>query len=219
MAPRIVGREEWAKERAELLEKEKAHTRAGDELAKARRELPWVEIEDYELTAEDGRVRLSELFGDKSQLVVYHFMFGADWDKPCPSCSFWADHFDGTRAHLARRDTAFVVISRAPIDKLAAWKPRARWRFPWISSAGTSFNDDFHATSSDGREQPVMSVFTKNDAGVFHTYSASARGLEAMNNTYSILDLVPKGRDEDGLEWTMAWVERLAELSDEERNP
>jgi predicted dithiol-disulfide oxidoreductase (DUF899 family) len=209
--PNVVTREEWDQARAKLLDEEKAHTRQGDALAQKRRELPWVRMDDYTLMSAEGPVAFADLFGERSQLIVYHFMYGPDWDKPCPSCSFWADHFDGTRGHLANRDVELAVISRAPIDMLNAWKPKAGWRFPWVSSFETTFNQDLGATSADGKEIPLFSVFAKNDDGVFLTYSAGARGLETLNSTYGILDTVPKGRDEAGLEWTMAWVRRLAD--------
>ena len=219
----IASRDEWLKARKELLEAEKAHMKASDALAAKRRELPWVEVtEAYRFEGSAGEVDLNDLFGDSSQLVVYHFMYGADWEKPCPSCSFWADHFDGVREHLENRDVRLVAVSKAPRERLADWAVKARWYFPWFSSAGGTFNEDYGVTldgtgsynfreSSSTGEMPGLSVFVKRDGKIFHTYSAYARGLEAMNATYGILDLVPKGRDEDALDWPMQWVKRLAE--------
>ena len=220
----IATREEWLEARRELLAAEKELKRASDALAAKRRELPWVPVTtDYRFEGSDGDVGLAELFGDNSQLVVYHFMYGADWEKPCPSCSFWADHFDGVREHLENRDVRLVAVSKAPRSRLADWAVKARWYFPWYSSANSTFNEDYGVTldgngeynyrkSGSTGEMPGMSVFIKdNDGQIFHTYSAYARGLEAMNATYGILDLVPKGRDEAALDWPMQWVKRLAE--------
>jgi len=228
---RVVSREEWLVERRELLELEKAHKRASDALAKQRRQLARVEITaDYTFDGPDGEVTLEDLFGDCDTLVVYHFMFGADWDNPCKSCSFWADHFDGSRRHLERRDVRLIAVSIAPRSKIVAAAERAGWTFPWYSSEGSTFNTDFGVTFEKGAdvdatynykpapeangEMPGMSVFIRGDNNrVFHTYSAFARGLEPMNSTYGILDLAPRGRDEDDLAWPMEWVKRLADLA------
>lgn len=223
----VVSRKEWLEQRMALLELEKKHKREADALAAKRRALPWVKIDtDYRFTGPEGEVPLAGLFGEQSQLVVYHFMYGADWEKPCPSCSFWADHFDNAHRHLRHRDVRLVCVSIAPRPKLEAWAKKAGWSFPWYSSAGSSFNEDFHVTldpenasrtfnfrpSKAKGEMPGVSTFIKTDEGIFHAYSAYARGLEPMNATYGILDLTPKGRDEEDLEWSMAWVKRLAEL-------
>lgn len=229
MAHRVTSREDWLTQRRALLELEKDHKRKSDELAKRRRELPWVELsEDYRFVGPEGEVGLAALFGGHSQLVVYHLMFGPDWSKPCPSCSFWADHFDGSREHLARRDVRLVAVSRAPREMLVAAAARAQWTFPWYSSEGTSFNHDFHVTFEKGSdpeasynfraapdadgEMPGVSAFAKDGDRIFHTYSAYARGLEPMNATYGILDFAPRGRDEEGLDWPMSWVQRLADV-------
>ena len=174
-------RTEWLEQRRELLKAEKAHRRAADELAKRRRSLPWVQVEtDYRFTGPNGEVSLAEIFANRSQLVVYHFMYGADWEKPCPSCSFWADHFDGARQHLEHRDVRLVAVSQAPHEVLQRWAEKARWRFPWYSSAGCDFNRDFHVTldaDDEGRsynfkpstakgEMPGVSTFIKTTDGI-----------------------------------------------------
>lgn len=213
--------------RLELLEAEKALTQQREEVARRRRELPWVPVtERYEFDTEQGRRSLAELFGDKSQLFVQHFMFGPDWDEGCPSCSFWADSFEGTVAHLAARNVAFVAVSRAPLAKLLEYRTRMGWSFPWVSSADSSFNFDFGVSFSTeqqattgvynyrdvdqpGEELPGFSFFARNEQEeVFHTYSTYARGLDPMNAAYQILDLAPRGRDEDDLPWSMAWLRR-----------
>ena len=213
--------------RLELLEAEKALTQQREEVARRRRELPWVPVtERHEFDTEHGRQSLAELFGDTSQLFVQHFMFGPDWDEGCPSCSFWADSFDGTLAHLAARDVAFVAVSRAPLAKLIEYRTRMGWSFPWVSSADSSFDFDFGVSFSaeqqattgvynfgdvdrPGEELPGFSFFARDDSvKVFHTYSTYARGLDPMNAAYQILDLAPKGRDEQDLPWSMAWLRR-----------
>lgn len=224
--PHIVSQEEWLEARKELLAEEKAFTRARDALSKKRREMPWVKVDkNYTFTDTGGsKVSLADLFGDCSQLVVYHFMLGKDWDEGCKSCSFWADNYDGTQMHLRARDVAFVVISIAPIEQIEAFKKRMGWSFRWVSSAGSDFNRDYHVsftpeetengeayynykkTRFPATEAPGISVFAKKDGSVYHTYSCYSRGLDMMNGTYHTLDLVPKGRDEDGLGYTMEWV-------------
>lgn len=215
----VATRAEFDAARKELLEAEKELSRRHDELARKRRELPWVRVDtDYEFGTETGPQSLLDLFGDHSQLVVWHFMFGHDWDEGCPSCSFWADGYDGVLPHLAARDVALVAISTAPLERLISYRERMGWTFPWVSSAGTSFNRDFEVTGSDRYnyrptdepigELPGMSVFVRDGDEVFHTYSAYARGLDIFNNAYQMLDMVPKGRDEDDLPWSMAWLRR-----------
>ncbi len=222
----IVSQQEWTAARQKLLEKEKNITRLRDEATAERLKLPWVKVEkNYVFDTPDGKVALGDLFGSRSQLAIYHFMFGPDWHEGCPSCSFVADHFDGTLPHLAARDVAFVVVSRAPLPKIEAFKKRMGWRFPWVSSYGTDFNPDFHVSFTDQRrpegevyynftmqefpsaEGPGLSVFYQDSAGaIFHTYSIYGRGVEELMGTYRILDLMPKGRDEDELEFSMSWV-------------
>ena len=224
---RIVSRAEWVEARTALLAEEKEHTRRRDELARQRRELPWAKVEtDYVFDAPQGRVTLADLFGPRSQLLVYHFMFGPDWAEGCPSCSFVSDHLNGATSHLAARDVSLVMVSRAPLPKIEAFKRRMGWQFPWVSSHGNSFNHDFHVHFTPeerakgavyhnyrmepfpSEEAPGASVFYKDPAtgDVFHTYSTFGRGLDTMVGTYVLLDLVPKGRDEDGLPFPMAWV-------------
>jgi predicted dithiol-disulfide oxidoreductase (DUF899 family) len=223
---RVATRQEWLRARLALLEREKAHTRERDELALLRRELPWLRVEKpYRFVGPDGARTLLDLFGARSQLLVYHFMFGADWDAGCPSCAFVADHVDGALVHLAARDVAFAAVSRAPYPKLAAFRARMGWRFPWFSSHASDFNPDFQVSATDeDREKGEflynyrtvehtvdelhgISAFARDPAGsVYHTYSTYARGAEGVVGTYAWLDLAPRGRDEDGLDFPMAWV-------------
>ena len=223
---KIVSPAEWLDTRRAFLAKEKEFTWLRDELSAQRRKLPWVRVEkNYVFDAPDGKVSLAGLFGGRSQLVVYHFMFGPGWPEGCPSCSFLSDHFDGAAMHLAQRDVTLLAVSRAPLDEIEAFKNRMGWRFIWVSSFGSDFNRDFHVSftpeeMASGKvdynyrqgefpsgEAPGVSVFFKNPAGeIFHTYSAYARGLDILVGAYNFLDLVPKGRDEAALPWTMAWV-------------
>ncbi len=224
---KIVSQEEWLAARKAHLAKEKEFTRQRDRLSAARRELPWVRVEkDYVFQDTDGPVSLSELFGSCSQLIVYHFMFHPDWDEPCKSCSFISDSFNGTDAHLKARDIAFAAVSRAPVDRLRAFAKRMGWSFRWVSSQNTDFNRDYHVSFTPEEiesgeayynfepngfpmeEAPGISVFAKDAAGdVFHTYSSYGRGLDLLIGTYNFIDLVPKGRDEADLPWTMAWID------------
>jgi predicted dithiol-disulfide oxidoreductase (DUF899 family) len=215
----VVDRETWLDERVALLDAEKAHQRDRDALATRRRELPWVRIDaEYAFDTEDGSRHLVDLFGDCAQLITYHFMYGSDWEEGCPSCSFWADSVDGTIVHLAHRDTAYVNVSNAPLDQLLADRDRMGWDIPWVSAAGTTFQADFGLAGATtynyvprgqpNGEEPGLSVFVRDGDEVFHTYSTYARGLEPFNSTYALLDMTPKGRDEDDLPWTMAWLRR-----------
>ncbi|MFO0899633.1 MAG: thioredoxin family protein [Pirellulales bacterium] len=220
---RVVSRSEWLAARQALLAREKQHTRERDELARARLELPWVRVDKpYAFTGPSGKQSLADLFGARSQLLVYHFMFGPTWQEGCPSCSLVADHFDGTLPHLAARDVQLAVVSRAPYEKLAAFKKRMGWKFPWVSSSESDFNRDFQVSFSPEElaagtveynytRMPFPSArlerFSKDESGtVYHTYSAFARGVEPLVTTHSLLDLAPKGRDEDKLAFSMAWV-------------
>jgi predicted dithiol-disulfide oxidoreductase (DUF899 family) len=225
---KVVSREEWLAARREHLLKEKEFTRLRDQLSQDRRELPWVKVEkEYLFDGPNGRETLSDLFNGQSQLIIYHFMYGPDWEEGCPSCSFWADNFNGIIIHLNHRDISMVTVSRAPLDTLEAYKKRMGWSFKWVSSFGNDFNHDYHVSfSSDemekgeafynfinskvpSEEMPGISVFYKNLQGdVFHTYSCYARGLDLLNGAYNFMDLVPKGRDEDDLPYTMAWLRR-----------
>lgn len=222
----VVNPAEWTASRKELLRKEKEFTRLRDELSRQRRELPWEKVEKpYVFDSTSGKQTLADLFDGKSQLIVYHFMFGPGWEAGCPSCSYLSDHFDASLVHLANRDVSLVVISRAPQDQIDAFKQRMGWKFRWVSSFGNDFNHDYHVSFTKeemaggkisynyetidpfSEEAPGASVFYKNDGGeIFHTYSSYARGLDILVGTYNFLDLVPKGRDEDGLNFSMAWV-------------
>ncbi len=232
-SPRFVDRNTWLDKRKALLEKEKAFTRERDALSAARRQLPLVHIEtDYTFETERGPETLGDLFKGHGQLIIYHFMFGANWDDGCPSCSFWMDNLDGIGRHLAARDTAFVTVSTAPLSKLLAYKARLNWRFDWVSSGAGPFNRDFGVTFPDlkpgpsdgynysgrvfGEEMPGMSVFRRFDDGAIgHAYSTYARGLDSLNGTYQLLDLTPKGRDEGALDSPMAWVRRRDQYATE----
>jgi predicted dithiol-disulfide oxidoreductase (DUF899 family) len=231
-------RKEWLTERLDLLEAEKDLTRRSDELAKKRRELPWVRIEkDYRFETDEGAGSLADLFRGRSQLLVYHFMFGPDYTAGCPACSAIADGFNGFAVHLAHHDVMLWAVSRAPLAKLQAYKKRMGWTFPWASSFGSDFNGDMNVrvteeqqqeggaeynyeregpfVSSEGsatfaalsgtdeptytRERPGMSAFALEDGVVYHTYSAFARGLDALWGMYQWLDRAPKGRNETDL--------------------
>jgi predicted dithiol-disulfide oxidoreductase (DUF899 family) len=224
---KIVSEQEWLAARKELLAKEKELTRARDQLSAERRALPWVKVEKkYLLDTPSGSRSLADLFNGKSQLLVYHFMLGPGWKEGCPSCSFLADHFDGMLPHLAARDVSFTAISRAPLAEIEAYKRRMDWHFPWASSFANDFNFDYHVsfpTDQAGSEvdynyemqdvgsdeMPGLSAFYQSaDGDIFHTYSTYARGLDSLVGTYNFLDVAPKGRDEDNLSWTMAWVRR-----------
>lgn len=218
-AQRVVSRDEWLRGRLELLAEEKALTQQYDAVASKRRELPWVRVDhDYVFATEHGPRTLRDLFDGRSQLIVYHFMFGRDWEEGCPSCSFWADNYDGLDVHLAARDTTLVAASRAPLDKLLAYRQRMSWTFTWVSSSDTTFNADYGVsdvtaynyvpTDQPTEELPGLSVFAQSGRDVFHTYSCYARGLDTFNSAYALLDVTPKGRDEDDLPWTMAWLRR-----------
>lgn len=228
MEPRIVSREEWLTERRLLLVREKALTDERDALSEARRRLPMVRLEKtYVFETAQGTRPLGDLFDGRSQLVVYHFMMGPDWAEGCPSCSLLADHFDGSLVHLAQRDVAFTAISRAPFASIDAFRRRMGWRFPWASSHGTDFNRDFHVSFSPDEvasgqldynferarlpfaveEMSGLSVFYQDASGdVLHSYSTYGRGLDHLIGVYNYLDFVPRGRDEAGLPWPMAWV-------------
>jgi predicted dithiol-disulfide oxidoreductase (DUF899 family) len=218
MEHRVVSEGEWVSARKALLEQEKALTAARDEVAAARRALPWVRVtSEYAFDGPSGRVALPDLFEGRGQLVVYHFMFAPDWEAGCKSCSFWADGFERARPHLAARDVTLCAVSIAPLDRLLAFRTRMGWTFPWYSSAPSTFNRDLGVTldgsgtynfapSEASGELPGLSVFARDEGAVYRTYSCYARGLDAINPAYQILDLVPQGRDEGALEWPMAWV-------------
>ena len=228
-APRIVAQQDWLVERQALLAKEKEFTRLRDQLSFQRRQMPWVAVDkEYQFTGPSGRESLLGLFGNSSQLVIYHFMYGADWDAGCPSCSFWADNFDGIDIHLRHCDIAFLAVSNAPLQNLEAYKKRMGWQFKWVSSMGSDFNRDFHVSfSSDemaagpvnynyqqrqmaSEEAPGVSVFVRQGTAVYHTYSTYARGLDMLNGAYHYIDLTPKGRQEQE-QGPMHWLSRRDE--------
>jgi predicted dithiol-disulfide oxidoreductase (DUF899 family) len=225
--------------RLELLEAEKELTRRGDELAHQRRELPWVAVDkEYLFDTDDGEKALDELFAGRSQLLVYHFMFGPEWTEGCPVCSYWADSFDGTIVHLNQREVTMVCASRAPVARLNAYKRRMGWSFPWVSTGRSDFNYDFGVSVRDldagasqremGRptgdraneatynftkkafaaEMPGISSFVLDGGVVYHAYSSYGRGLDAFNTANQLLDRAPRGRDEDALPMPVAWLRR-----------
>ena len=219
---KVVTQEEWLAARIKLLVEEKEFTRLRDQLSQKRRDLPWVKVnKDYVFDSIEGQHSLADLFNGHSQLIVYHFMLGPDWDEGCKSCSFWADNFEGIDIHLRHRDISFVAISRAEIGKIEAYQKRMGWTFQWLSSFNTDFNYDYQASfTAEQKErnevfynyidQPYfvdemagVSVFSKDKAGdIFHTYSTYARGLDILNSAYNYIDLVPMGRnEEDGMSW------------------
>jgi predicted dithiol-disulfide oxidoreductase (DUF899 family) len=220
---KVVGHDEWLRARKELLKREKEFTRMRDELTSERQSLPWEAVEkEYVFQGPRGEETLADLFDGRSQLLVYHFMFGPEDEVGCKSCSFWADNFNPNVVHLNARDVSFAAVSRAPFEKLAAYRARMDWSFHWVSSAETDFNFDYGvsftpegqaesvynygtlAPSNDEREG--VSVFSRDDGSIFHTYSAYARGIDLLNTAYNYLDIVPKGRDEGGR--SQYWVRR-----------
>jgi predicted dithiol-disulfide oxidoreductase (DUF899 family) len=230
----IVSRDEWLEARKILLQEEKDFTGLRDQLSRKRRQLPWLKVDtDYVFEDLSGKLSLVDLFEDKSQLIIYHFMYGPNWEEGCPSCSFWADNFNGIDIHLRHRDANLVVVSRAGLAQLQAYRRRMGWDFKWVSSLGNNFNHDYHVSftaaemekaemfynfkigSFPADEAPGISVFYRSPEGeVFHTYSCYARGLDMLNGAYHYLDLLPKGRDEDDLDFTMAWLRRRDEYDD-----
>jgi predicted dithiol-disulfide oxidoreductase (DUF899 family) len=231
----VVSQQEWLAARKALLAREKELTRARDEISRLRRELPWVRVDKpYVFDTPQGRQSLAELFGSRSQLVINHFMLGPGWNDGCIGCSFAADHVEGMLPHLAQRDVAYVAVSRAPLAEIAAYKARMGWHFAWVSSFGSDFNFDYNVsfrpedlapgrkvtynyemTEAGIEELPGYSVFARDDGGaVFHTYSSFGRGAEALLTTYALLDMTPKGREENGPHHNlMDWVKRHDEYA------
>lgn len=227
MNHKVVSANEWIAARKELLIKEKELTRARDALSAARRELPWERVEKtYVFDGPNGDETLAQAFAGKSQLAVYHFMFAPDWKDGCKSCSFWADQFERNVLHLAHRDTTLIAVSRAPRAKLTAYAQRFGWTFRWLSSEKNDFNFDYHVSFDSSQKSPIynyepkkmrmeelpgLSVFYKDEEGsIFHTYSTYGRGLDMFNTAYQVMDLLPKGRDEDKV-GNMGWLRRRDE--------
>jgi predicted dithiol-disulfide oxidoreductase (DUF899 family) len=230
---KVVPPAEWLAARKELLTKEKEFTRLRDELSRQRREMPWEKVEKrYVFEGPAGKETLADLFAGRNQLIVYHFMFGPGWKEGCPSCSFLADGFDAAALHMAQRDTTLAAVSRATMAEIEGFKKRMGWRFKWVSSFGSDFNYDYQASAAKdekangkvhynysltefpSEELPGASVFYKKDDEIFHTYSTYARGLDMMLIAYNFLDLTPKGRDEAGLPYPMAWIRHHDRYSD-----
>ena len=223
---KVVAPAEWLEARKALLAKEKEFNRLRDDLSRQRRALPWERVEkDYVFAGPDGKETLADLFDGRHQLVVYHFMFGPGWEVGCKSCSFWADNFNNITTHLNARDVTLIAVSRAPLKDFQAFKQRLGWTFKWVSSFENDFNRDYHVSFTPEEiakgenfynyalgkrfppEAPGISVFYKDDDGsIYHTYSCYSRGLDMLNVAYHYLDLVPKGRDEDGQAHKMSWV-------------
>ena len=225
---KVLPHDDWVEARKALLAKEKEFTRLRDALSRERRELPWERVEKtYVFEGPNGNESLGDLFDGRTQLIVYHFMFGPDWDEGCTSCSFLADHFDPAIVHLNHRYVSMVAVSRAPLPVLEAFEKRMGWTFKWVSSFDNDFNRDYHVSFTQeeidrgdayynyrpggfpSTEAPGASVFYKDtDGDIFHTYSVYQRGLDMFIASYHYLDMVPKGRDEDALSFTMAWLRR-----------
>jgi predicted dithiol-disulfide oxidoreductase (DUF899 family) len=235
MQHQTVAREKWIAARKAHLAREKELTKLRDEVMAERRALPWVKIEkNYVFDTPQGKRTLSELFDGRNQLIVQHFMFGPDWEEGCTGCSFGADHIDGPMQHLCHHDVSFVAVSRAPLEKLMAYKKRMGWKFPWVSSAGSDFNFDFNVSfkredldkgkvlynyemiETQMDELPGCSVFIKDENGnVFHTYSSYGRGNEEVIGAYMLLDMTPIGRNENGPHGNlMDWVKRHDQYDD-----
>ena len=232
----VVSQEEWLTARRALLAKEKQATHLRDEVNAARLALPWVKVDKaYTFDTPAGKKKLADLFDGRSQLIVYHFMLGPDWEAGCSGCSFLADHIDGTLPHLNNHDVTMVAVSRAPLSKIDAYKRRMQWKFPWVSSFGSDFNFDYNVSFTKDElakdkvfynfsevdvanahdELPGLSAFFKDESeNIFHTYSSFARGPEELIGTLMILDRAPKGRNEDS---TMNFVRRHDEYEGNEK--
>lgn len=223
----IVSQDAWVEARKQLLIKEKEFTRLRDQLSQERRDLPWERVEkEYVFEGPAGTETLSDLFAGKRQLVIYHFMFDPSWDEGCVHCSFWADNFNGIGVHLNHRDVAFVVVSRAPLSKIEAFKQRMGWSFKWVSSFASDFNYDYqasftpddlakgeayynyalHDVGGDSERQGISVFYNNQEGAIFHTYSTYGRGIDMVNGAYHFLDLVPRGRDEAGHDDPQYWV-------------
>lgn len=234
----VVSREEWLEARRGLLSMEKEETRLRDKVRASRQAMPWVKVDKaYTFDTPAGRKTLADLFEGRSQLMVYHFMFGPEWDAGCPGCSFLADHLGGTLTHLNNHDVTMMVVSRAPLDKIEAYRKRMGWHFPWVSSYGSDFNFDYHVSFTEEElasgkvfynfretptedahdELPGMSAFYRDEDGtIYHTYSDYARGGEEILTTLMILDRAPKGRNETS---TLSFVKRHDEYEQSATTP
>lgn len=232
--PKVVSHAEWLEARKQHLAREREFTHLRDEIGRQRRELPWEPVEkQYAFQGPRGAESLADLFDGRSQLIVYHFMFGPDWTEGCPGCSFLSDHFDGATIHLAHRDVTLAVVSRAPLPRIQEFQKRMGWHFHWVSSFGTDFNYDYGVSFTPEQvaannveynyapaqypmeELPGLSVFARDSHGtIFHTYSSYARGGDILIGTYNFLDLVPKGRDEAALAHPMAWLRHHDKYTD-----
>lgn len=226
MKKNVISHSEWIEARKAFLVKEKEFTKLRDQISQERRELPWEKVQkNYEFEGPNGATSLSDLFDGRSQLIVYHFMYGPDWDAGCKSCSYIADHFNPAIVHLNQRDVSMVAVSRARLDVLEQFKKRMGWDFLWVSSFKNDFNQDYHVSFSaeevergdayynytekgfPSTEAPGASVFYKDgDGTIYHTYSVYGRGTDMFITAYHYLDLVPKGRDEGDLSYTMEWL-------------
>ncbi|PYX72194.1 MAG: DUF899 domain-containing protein [Acidobacteria bacterium] len=233
-AGKVVSHDEWLAARKKFLAKEKEFTRQRDELSRLRRELPWEKVEKkYMFNGANGKETLASLFDGRSQLLIYHFMFGPGWNEGCPSCSFLADAFDAIHPHITQRDTTFVAVSRATLPEIDAFKKRMGWKFKWVSSNGTDFNYDYNVSFTKeqvsggnpifnygtipayGEETPGASAFIQKDGEIFHTYSTYARGLDILLPMYNWIDLTAMGRHEEGMKpHEMAWVRHHDRYSD-----
>jgi predicted dithiol-disulfide oxidoreductase (DUF899 family) len=226
----VVSHDEWLRARREFLAQEKDFTRERDRISAARLALPWERVDqEYVFSGPRGEVTLADLFGGCRQLIVYHFMFPPEWDAGCPHCSFWADNFDGTAVHLRARDISFVVVSRAPFHKLAAYRARMGWSFRWFSSGDSTFNYDFGVSfTAEQQDTPVFnygtivpgmpdreaaSAFFRDNSAIYHTYSTYGRGIDLLNGAYNFIDISPLGRNEDPSD-TQSWVRRHDEYDD-----
>jgi len=220
----VVSREEWLAARRQHLQREKEVTRLRDALHEERRALPWVRVDkEYVFQGPNGPETLAELFGGNSQLMIYHFMYAPGWQEGCPGCSFICDHIDGANLHLAHHDVTLLAVSRAPIEEFQAFKKRMGWNFKWVSSHGSDFNFDYHAsftkdriargealynfapktTGGDGETHGVSVFYSAADGAIYHTYSTYARGCDILLGAHNFLDMTPLGRNEKS---TMDWM-------------
>lgn len=217
--PLIGSREEWLNARNALLEKEKQHMRRNDELTRERQRLPWVPVEkEYSFATTTGSKTLLELFDGRSQLLLYHFMFGPTWTKGCVGCSFLCDHIDGAMPHINARDITLVCTSRGPLERLQEYRRRMGWKFSWVSSMQSDYNQDFddplHLQTNGEGEVSTLNVFVLYEDKIYHTYTGVNRGLEVLDGAYQWIDLAPFGRNEQHLDYPEQWWRRHDEYED-----